>query len=307
MAKIVISEFMDESVIHDVLSDYDVNYDPTLVDKPQELASAIADAKAIIVRNRTQVNEQLLVAAPKLRVVGRLGVGLDNIDLQACAARNVPVLPATGANDLAVAEYVITATLMLLRGAWLSSQSMIAGQWPRTDLIGREVAGKVLGLVGFGSIARETATRATALGMQIAAYDPYLSEDDPAWAIARCMSLPELAANCNVISLHVPLTNETQHLIDADLIKRMRHGTILVNTSRGGVVDEIAVADALRDGHLGGAALDVFESEPLEADTGSRFEGVPNLLLTPHIAGVTAESNTRVSQVTAANILKYLT
>ena len=306
MAEIVISEFMDESAIQDLLSDFDVVYNPTLVDKPRELVSALADAKAIIVRNRTQVNQQLLDAAPHLRVVGRLGVGLDNIDMQACASRDIAVLPAKGANDLAVAEYAITAALVLLRGAWLSSPLMVAGEWPRTALIGREAAGKILGLVGFGPIARETAVRAAALGMQVAAFDPYLAADDPAWADVRRMSLPELAQGSDVVSLHVPLNGETHHLVDADFIASMRKGAILINAARGGVVDESAVINALCNGHLGGASLDVFESEPLDAMHSSQFEGVPNLLLTPHIAGVTEESNTRVSRVTATNVVKHL-
>lgn len=307
MPEIIITEFMDEAVIADMLSDFDVHYDLALVDKPQELAGYLADARAIIVRNRTQVNNELLESAPHLSIVGRLGVGLDNIDLQACASRNIVVLPATGANDLAVAEYVITAALILLRGAWLATPSVSAGEWPRSALIGREATGKLLGLVGFGSIARETATRATALGMQVAAFDPYVAADDPAWAEVRNMSLPELTQNSDIISLHVPLNKETQHLVNADFITGMRQGAILINAARGGVVDENAVVNSLRVGHLGGAALDVFESEPLDADHGSRFENVPNLLLTPHIAGVTDESNTRVSRVTAANVIKHLT
>ena len=306
MSEIVISEFMDEAIARDVLSAFDVRYDASLVDDRSALLTALGDARAIIVRNRTQVDAELLEHAPNLKVVGRLGVGLDNIDLEACAARDVAVCPATGANDIAVAEYAITAALVLLRGCWSATDRMVAGDWPRTDLIGREISGKRLGLIGFGSIARQVAARASALGMSVSAFDPYLPADDAAWSDIRNASLTDLATVCDVISVHVPLTNETRHLIDADFIGSMRAGAILINTARGGVVDETAAITALREGRLGGAALDVFESEPLDSESGAAFAGVPNLLLTPHIAGITEEANQRVSLLTAQNVLKHL-
>jgi (S)-sulfolactate dehydrogenase len=240
-------------------------------------------------------------------VVGRLGVGLDNIDLVACKTRDIEVFPATGANDLSVAEYVITAALVLLRDAWFANADMIAGRWPRNRLMGRELSGRTMGLVGFGNIAREVARRARALGMSVAAFDPYVAEGDAAWEGARrCASFEALLSGADVVSLHVPLTNETRRLVDAAALERMQPGAVLVNAARGGVVDEAAVAGALRKGHLGGAALDVFEREPLTAEAASVFEGCPNLILTPHIAGVTIESNVRVSAVTADNVRRAL-
>lgn len=306
MADVVISEFMDEAIVSDVLHAFRLLYDPSLVDDRAKLLATLAEARAIIVRNRTVVDDELLDHAPRLRVVGRLGVGLDNIDVESCRRRNIVVCPATGANDIAVAEYVIAAALMLLRGAWLSTDRVVAGAWPRTDVIGREVAGKQLGLVGYGSIARQVAARAVALDMLVAAHDPYLAADDAAWVGTVSMSLRELAASCDVISVHVPLTDETRHLLDGTFIRRMRRGAILINTARGGVVDEQALVDALRSGHLGGAALDVFVSEPLDAESGRVFDEIPNLLLTPHIAGITDEANERVSRLTAENVLRYL-
>ena len=306
MADIVISEFMDQAAIDDVLAGRDVLYDATLVDKPKALCDALGDARALIVRNRTQVDGNLLDAAPRLRTVGRLGVGLDNIDLDACRARNVSVRPATGANDAAVAEYVITAALILMRGAWLGAEAVRAGDWPRMAMIGREIAGKRLGLVGFGGIARQTAFRALALGMEVAAFDPYLAVDDPAWKDVLNLPLGELVQTADVLSLHVPFTDETHHLIDRETLAGMKHDAVLINAARGGVVDEVAVAEALRGGRLGGAAFDVFECEPVSADSGRHFDGLENLLLTPHIAGVTVESNVRVSRVTALNVLADL-
>jgi (S)-sulfolactate dehydrogenase len=310
MPDIVISEFMDEAAIREELAGFDVLYDPTLVDRPDELAGLLDEARALIVRNRTQVRGPLLEAAPSLQAVGRLGVGLDNIDVDACRARSVAVFPATGANDVAVAEYVIATAMMLLRGAYGATAEVAAGAWPRNRLMGREISGKRLGLVGFGAIARETARRAAALGMTIAAHDPYVPADHPArrqpWGVVETLDLPDLLAASDVVSLHVPLTDATRNLVDAPALGLMKPDAILVNAARGGVVDEAALADALRAGRLGAAALDVFADEPLTAATGALFKGLPNLILTPHIAGVTAESNVRVSHVTAQAVRRHL-
>lgn len=302
MADIVITEFMDEDAVEGLRADYDVHYAPDLVDRPDDLARLVADARALIVRNRTQVRGDLLSAAERLECVGRLGVGLDNIDIDACAARGLSVFPATGANDLSVAEYVITAALALLRGSWLATDAVIAGEWPRQRLIGRELSAKTMGLIGFGAIARETASRALTLGMSCMATDPFIAENDSIWGPVQPSSLTDLLAEADVVSLHVPLTEETRHLIDADALAAMKPDAVLINASRGGVVDEAALADALRDGRLGGAALDVFETEPLTAQAGAKFKGLGNILLTPHIAGVTDESNVRVSALIATRV-----
>lgn len=306
MPDIVICEFMDEAAVARLAARYDTLYDPGLVDRPDELLGHVAEARALVVRNRTQVRGGLLDGAKKLACVGRLGVGLDNIDGETCAARGIAVYPATGANDLSVAEYVITAALMLLRRAFLSSAAVAAGEWPRQRLIGGELAGRTMGLVGFGAIAREVAWRAQALGMQIAAFDPHLMADDPAWRFARNVSLDGLLEIADVVSLHVPLTPSTRGMIGAPQLAAMRPGAILVNAARGGVVDEAALAEALRGKRIGGAALDVFETEPLTKEAGEKFAGLDNLLLTPHIAGVTEESNVRVSELIAERVLAHL-
>lgn len=307
MKKIVISEFMDETAVEDLRTDYDVIYDPTLVDDAPRLTAELADADAIIVRNRTQVRAEMLGGAPSLRAVGRLGVGLDNIDLEACKDAGVSVHPASGANDLSVAEYVLTSAATLLRRAYFGFDRMLAGDWPRQEMSGSELAGKTLGLAGFGSIARETATRARALGMKVAAMDPFVPADDPIWNEAiRFEDLTALAAGSDVLSLHVPLTDITRNMIGSEVLKQMKEQAVLINAARGGVVDEAALADALRSGQIAGAALDVFANEPLTAEDAAKFKGLSNLILTPHIAGVTIESNTRVSALTASNIRKAL-
>ena len=306
MADIVITEFMDEAAVGRLVQAYDTLYDPKLVDDPAALHDQLTSARALIVRNRTQVRETLLSMGPKLRVVGRLGVGLDNIDVAACKARSIAVIPATGANDLSVAEYVITSALMLLRGAFMRSAEVASGAWPRQSMMGRELAGKTIGLVGYGSIAREVAWRAHMMGMQIVAYDPYLMADHPGWQIARNVSLDGVLEFSDVISLHTPLTDATRNMIDAAALSRMKPDAILINAARGGIVDEAALAEALKAGRLGGAALDVFETEPLTAEAGAKFKDLNNLVLTPHIAGVTGESNERVSHLIADKVLEAL-
>ena len=307
MPDIIITEFMDEDAVDRLTADYDCVYDPALIDDPDRLANVVSTTRALVVRNRTQVRGDLLAAAETLECVGRLGVGLDNIDVPACQARNIDVYPATGANDLSVAEYVITTAQTLLRGAYLGTASVVAGDWPRQSMMGRELSGKIMSLVGYGSIAREVASRAKALGMSVAAYDPYLSAEDAAWDDTSNMSLADLAAAADVISLHVPLTDLTKHLINADYLASMKPDAMVINAARGGVVDDVALAAALAAGEIGGAALDVFEAEPLTAEAGKKFADLPNFIATPHIAGVTSESNIRVSHLIADKVLEKLT
>lgn len=306
MPEIVITEFMDEAAVSRIKARHDTLYDPALVDRPDELPGLLSTTRALIVRNRTQVRGVLLEAAPRLRCVGRLGVGLDNIDVAACKANGIAVFPATGANDLSVAEYVIANAMTLLRGAYLSTADVVDGKWPRQKLIGRELAGRTMGLVGFGAIAREVGWRAQALGMSVVAYDPLLDAAHPAWQLARNVSLDGVLDLADVVSLHVPLTDGTRNMIGAPQLAAMKPGAVLINAARGGVVDEAALAEALKSGRLGGAALDVFATEPLTAEDGAKFAGIPNLILTPHIAGVTEESNVRVSELIADTVLAHL-
>ncbi|KQU69087.1 MULTISPECIES: hydroxyacid dehydrogenase [unclassified Rhizobacter] len=299
--KILITEFMDAPAVARLSSRHEVIHEATLVDDTPRLLKLAASADAIIVRNRTQVRGELLAALARCKVVGRLGVGLDNIDLAGCEARGIRVIPATGANAQSVAEYVVATAMLLLRGAYGATAEVAAGQWPRAALTnGREIGGKTLGLVGYGSIGQLTGRLARLLGMQVVAHDAAM----PAGADVPSLALDALLAQADVVSLHVPLLDSTRHLIDARRLTAMKPGAVLINTARGGVVDEAALAEALRDGHLAGAALDVFETEPLPA--GSPLAGCPNLLLTPHIAGVTAEANERVSSLIADKVLEAL-
>jgi len=308
MADIVITEFMDDAVAAELAASHDVLYEKDMVDRPDDLAREASRCRALIVRNRTRVDEALLDACPNLKVVGRLGVGLERIDLKACAARGVEVCPARGANAVAVAEYVIATMLILLRGAYGATGRVIAGEWPRNALIGREAAGATLGLIGLGDIARHAATRASALGMDLVAFDPFVHEEDPVWREMRteAVTLEGLLERSDVVSLHTPYTPQTANMIDAAALARMKNDAILINTTRGGIVDEDALIDALKNGQLGGAALDVFAEEPMTADSGARYADAPNLILTPHIAGVTTDSNRWISVLTVQNVLRVL-
>lgn len=305
MTDIVITEFMDEAAVTALKARYSVHHDPELFGKPDELAKLVADIPALIVRNQTQVRGDVLAAAKNLKVVGRLGVGLDNIDMEACSARGIQVFPATGANSLSVVEYVIGTAMTLLRGAYFANAAMLAGEFPKTKLIGREIAGKRMGLVGFGAIARDVARHAKALGMTVAAYDPYAPAGD-AWQGIEKLELDALLSTSDVISIHLPLTPETRGLIGEAAFAKMKSDAILINAARGGIMDEAALGAALKGGRLGGAALDVFEQEPLKADGAKLFAGTPNLILTPHIAGNTVESNGRVSGLVAERVMAAL-
>jgi len=294
--KVVISEFMAPEGIARLVGRVVLVEDPTLVADRERLLAAVADADALIVRNRTQVDAELLDAAPELRVVGRLGVGTDNLAMDALAARGVAVHIATGANAVSVAEHVIGALLVLARPALRATEQVIAGAWPREALVGRELAGRTLGLFGFGATARAVAHRALALGMRVLAADPMVRDAGPDVTL---VGLDELLRSSDALSVHAPLLDTTRGAIDADAIARMPAGAMIVDTSRGGIVVHEAVLTALRSGHLAGAAFDVFEEEPLGAAHGLHYADVPGLLLTPHLAGVTHESNVRVSEFVA--------
>jgi (S)-sulfolactate dehydrogenase len=307
MASIFISEFITSQALETLRSKHDVTYAPESYKKRDELISALQHSDALIVRNLTQVNQELLNGAPKLKVVGRLGVGLENIELPACAQRNIKVIPATGANAESVAEYVIGTALALTRGFLPATAQTLNGTWPRAHFSSfHEFTGKTLGIVGFGSIGRVTAQKAIAFGLKCLAYDPMLpgTSIDVGGTAVPLVTLDALLAASDAVTLHLPLLPETRGLFSAATLDKMKQGACLINTARGGIVDEKALAERLRSGRLGGAALDVFEKEP--ATDLSHFAGLSNFIATPHIAGVTSESNDRVSQMIADEVIRFL-
>ena len=303
---ILITEFMNEKAVDLLRSKYDVIYDKSLADNQEKIPDMMKHIKATIVRNRTQINENLLNHSPNLLCVGRLGVGLDNIDLESCKERNLTVYPATGANTNGVVEYVFTSALILLRGAFNKTEKMVSGKWPREQSSGNEITGKVLGLVGFGEIAQKTAALARSFNMEIMAFDPFLDKKSSAWNNVKNVDLEKLLKGSDVISIHTPLSESTRHLINSTNLNFMKKTAVIINAARGGVIDDKALSEKLRKDEIKGAALDVFETEPMNVNSGSYFHGLKNVILTPHIAGVTEESNVNVSAMIADKIDQHL-
>lgn len=280
---------------------YPFCYEPNLWRDPEALRQALAGATALIVRNRIRVDGALLEAAPRLRVVGRLGTGLDNVDQEALGARGVALVHAPGANAPGVAEYVLAALFHLARGLPRAAQGE-----DRLALGGFELAGKTLGLVGLGEVGLRVAHRAKTLGMRVVGYDPLRRPWEAALEVAGVEFLPleEVLAEAQFLSLHAPLTPETRGLVGREVLARMRPGAYLINTARGELVDHHALYEALRSGHLAGAVLDVTDPEPLPPDHPLRE--IENCLLTPHIAGLTRESQARVGERVVRGILEVL-
>ena len=257
-------------------------------------ADALKTAHGLIVRSATKVSAEMLAHAPALRVVGRAGVGVDNIDLDAATERGIAVLNAPAGNTVSAAELTMALILSMVRGVAAADASVRSGEWARSRFKGAELRGRTLGLIGAGRIGGEVARRCRAFGMHVVAYDPYLTDERASeLGVARKAEVDEVLAVADVLSLHVPLTDATSGMIGEATLARMKPGSFLVNVARGGVVDEAALAAALERGHLAGAALDVFENEPLE--DGSPLRGAPNLVLTPHLGASTGEAQELVA------------
>ncbi len=303
---IVVSEHFHPEALALLQDAATVHYDAELFKDRGTLKRKLADADALIVRNGTRVDADLLESGPRLKVVGRLGVGLDNLALDELRARGVTVTWAPGANAVSVAEYVLGAMLELSRRFAEVSAAVHGGVWDRQAAIGFELYGKTLGVVGLGDIGSRLARRAAAFGMKLLASDPVVH--DNSFAVQEygleLLELRDLLGRADFVSLHAPLLPGTRHLINAETLAFFKPSAYLVNTARGGLVDEAALASALRQGKLAGAALDVRENEPPGADDPLR--GLENVLLTPHVAGVTEASNRRVCLHVANDVLRVL-
>jgi D-3-phosphoglycerate dehydrogenase / 2-oxoglutarate reductase len=269
----------------------------------EDLARDLATADALIVRSATTVTAALIAAAPRLRVIARAGTGVDNVDLPAATERGIIVMNAPGANSISVAELTVALMLSLSRGIPAADAAMKRGAWEKKKLAGVELRGKTLGLVGLGRIGQEVGTRARAFGMQLLAHDPFISAEVAESLGVELVALDDLCARADYISLHLPVTPETRHLFDAARLAACRPGVRLVNTARGELVDEAALAAAIESGHIAGAALDVFETEP---PTDWRLPSLPQVVATPHIAASTAEAQELVGQETARAVRDFL-
>ncbi len=272
-----------------------------------EVLAALAEGPwdALVVRSQTRVDAELLAAsAPHLGVVGVASVGLDRIDLEAATRAGVMVVNAPTGNTIAAAEHTMAMLLALLRRIPEANASVQAGRWDRASYTGRELRGKTLGVIGLGKIGKAVARRALGFEMRVITSDPYITADQAAESGARLVGLPELFHRADVITVHTPLTAQTRGMIGGAQLDSVQRGAFLLNVARGGIVDEEALASALRSGQLAGAAVDVFSSEPMAADNPLR--DAPNLVLTPHLGASTAEAQDRVGVEMAEQVLMAL-
>jgi D-3-phosphoglycerate dehydrogenase len=270
----------------------------------EALRDALATADALIVRSATRVTPDLLEAAPRLRVVGRAGVGIDNIDVDAATARGVLVMNTPGGNSVSVAEHTLGLMLAVARRIPQLNSAIHAGRWEKSGGVGVELRGKTLGLIGLGRVGSEVARRARAFAMSVIAHDPCVTEEAARNTGVDLLPLAEVLARSDFLSLHTALNPATEKIIRAETLAQCKRGAILINAARGELVDETALAEALRSGQLAGAGLDVFAAEP---PVGSPLIGLPNVVGTPHVAGSTREAQEEVGTLIAAQVLSYLT
>lgn len=270
---------------------------------PEVLANDLADADALLVRSATKVDAALLAAAPRLRIVARAGTGVDNVDVEAASARGILVVNAAGANSISVAEHAWALMLALARAIPSADRAMKEGRWEKKAFLGTEMRGKTLGVAGFGRIGQEVAQRARAFGMHVIAHDPFISADLAGRFGVELVSIDDLCATSDYLTLHLPATADTHHLFNDERFARCKYGMRLINTARGELVDEPALRRAIEKGIVAGAGLDVFEREP-PADWA--LAQLPQVIATPHIAASTEEAQELVGHETAVTVRNFL-
>jgi D-3-phosphoglycerate dehydrogenase len=300
--KIVVADPLPSSAL-DLLRGPGWTVDARASRTAEQLAADLSTADALIVRSATTVDRKLIEAAPQLRVIARAGTGVDNVDVEAATERGILVMNAPGANSVSVAELALAHMLALSRGIAAADGAMKRGVWDKKRLVGAELRGKTLGVVGLGRIGQEVAARARAFGMTIVAHDPFISEQVAATLDVPLVSLDGLFAQSDYITLHLPATPETRHLVNRERLARCKAGVRIVNTARGELIDEAALADAIEAGAVAGAGLDVFEHEP-PGET--RLVKLRQVVATPHIAASTSEAQELVGIETAAAVRDYL-
>jgi D-3-phosphoglycerate dehydrogenase len=270
---------------------------------PDVLAGDLSDADALLVRSATKVDASLMAAAPRLRIIARAGTGVDNVDVEAASARGILVVNAAGANSISVAEHAWALMLALARAIPSADRAMKDGRWEKKAFLGTELRGKTLGVAGFGRIGQEVAQRARAFGMHVIAHDPFISADLAGRFGVELVSIDELCAASDYLTLHLPATADTHHLFNDERFARCKPGVRLINTARGELVDEHALGRAIEKGIVAGAGLDVFENEPL-TDWG--LARLPQVIATPHIAASTEEAQEMVGHETAVTVRDFL-
>jgi D-3-phosphoglycerate dehydrogenase / 2-oxoglutarate reductase len=297
---VLVTDRVSDEGLASLLDDHRFTIETIYDSASDEFEAILTSAAGLIVRSATKVDAEMIARAPGLQVVGRAGVGIDNIDLAAASKRGIAVFNAPGGNTNAASELTMALILALARRLPEADRSIREGRWDRASFKGIELKGRTLGLVGAGRIGGEVARRCKVFGMEVLVYDPYLPEERAEQLGVRLVSLEHVIENADVISCHVPLTDETRGLIDAPLFGRMKDRVLVVNASRGGVIDEEALAQALHEGMIAGAALDVFEREPLSPE--SPLRNAPNLVLTPHLGASTEEAQVGVATEVAGYI-----
>ncbi|MFW6126604.1 MAG: phosphoglycerate dehydrogenase [Thermodesulfobacteriota bacterium] len=302
--KVLISDNLHQAGV-DILQQHpniDVDFRPGL--KPQELKEAIKEADGLAIRSATKVTAELIDAAPRLKVIGRAGTGLDNVDIPAASKRGIVVMNTPGGNTITTAEHAISLMLSLARNIPQAAQTMREGLWEKKKYQGTEIFNKTLGIIGFGRIGSVVAERALGLRMRVVAFDPFVTRESAAALGVELVSLDELWARSDFITIHTPKTKETTKLLNKKAFHKMKPGLRLINCARGGIVDEAALYEALKEGKVAAAALDVFETEPPPADFPLRT--LPNAILTPHLGASTEEAQANVSMAVCEQVLEYL-
>lgn len=304
--KVLITELIWEVGIEALTPFAEVEYDPSLWNNRQALLEKVKEVDALIVRNQTKVDDELLQAGKNLKVVGRLGVGLDNIDLKIAKLLKIDVVYARNANAISVAEYVMSAMLEANRPLFKANEDVKQGNWNRKRFTGLELYGKTVGLVGMGEIAHRVAKRAIAFGMHVVGYDPFMtSYDFPAAETGiETVSFDQLLSRSDFISIHVPLTSQTRSMFSLPQFQSMKDTAYIINTARGGIIDERALLTAVYANNIAGAFLDVLEKEPI--DPSDPLLECENIVITPHVAGLTEESQVRTSILVAEEVIKIL-
>jgi len=270
---------------------------------PDELKKAVVDVDAIVVRSETQITKDILAVAKKVKIVGRAGVGVDNIDVNAASRQGVAVVNVPGGNTISAAEHTVALLLSLSRNIPQATASIKAGEWKRPQFVGTELQGKVLGLIGLGRIGREVAKRCQSFGMSVVGYDPFASEEYAKTFNIKLATLDEIYAQADYISVHVPLNDGTRNLFNAQTMAKLKPGVRLINCARGGIINEKDLAEAIKKGHVKGAALDVFEQEPPAKD--NPLFSLPSVIVTPHLGASTEEAQVKVAQELAEILRDY--
>ena len=302
--KVLVSDKLSETAVQ-IFRDrgIDVTFDPSLGKDKEKLLSVIGEFDGLAIRSATKVTEKLLNAAPNLKVVGRAGIGVDNVDIPAASKKGVIVMNTPFGNSVTTAEHAISLMMAVARQIPEANASTHAGKWEKSRFMGVELTGKTLGVIGAGNIGGIVCDRALGLKMKVVAYDPFLSEERAAKLGVTKVTLDELLARADFITLHVPLTDKTRNILSAENIAKTRPGVRIINCARGGLIDEDALAEALDSGHVAGAGLDVFAVEPA---TESPLFGRPNVVVTPHLGASTTEAQENVALQVAEQMSDYL-